>query len=294
MIYIIMNINVLGNTLILNEFDIKSLFYDDNNTFINPRIAIIGASGTGKSWIIREIFYNMRNDIGCGIVIAPTDKMNKFYDDFIPSSYIYHEYSSEIIPKLLTRQKKIIEKNDSRIKIGKKEIDTRSFFIMDDCMASKHLWLKDPNILEIMNQGRHFKLSYILSMQYCLSIMPELRTQFNYIFILGEDNAASRKKLHDHWCGVIPSFSMFETIFMQTTANYGCLVVNNRIKSTDLTKKIFWFRAKEIPNFKIGSIEYKKYHDDNYDPNYLNKSKLFDITNYTTNKRSNLIVKLIK
>lgn len=289
-----MNINLSGNTLQLNEFDIKTLFYDDDGTFINPRIALIGASGTGKSWIIKEIFYNMRNDIGCGIVIAPTDKMNKFYDDFIPSSFIHHEFKQEIIPKILTRQKKIIEKNEKRIQQGKKEIDTRAFLIMDDCMASKHLWLKDPNILEIMNQGRHFKLSYILSMQYCLSIMPELRTQFNYIFMLGEDNAASRKKLHEHWCGVVPSFAMFESIFMQVTANYGCLVINNRIKSTDLTKKIFWFRSKKIPEFKIGIKNYLQYHEDNYDPNYLNKNKLFDVTTFTTNKKSNIIVKLIK
>ena len=288
-----MDISILGNTLQLNEFDIKSLFYDDEGVFINPRIAMIGASGSGKSWIIREIFFHMKNDIGCGVVIAPTDKMNKFYDNFIPSSFIYHEFKPEIIPNILTRQKKIIEKNEKRIIEGKQEIDTRAFLIMDDCMASKNLWLKDPNILEIMNQGRHFKLSYILSMQYCLSVMPELRTQFNYIFMLGEDNAASRKKLHEHWCGVVPSFAMFESIFMQVTSNYGCLVVNNRIKSTDLTKKIFWFRSKRVPDFKIGNPQFLKFHQSNYDINYLNKNKLFDVTSFTS-KKSNIIVKMIK
>ena len=41
-----------------------------------------------------------------------------------------------------------------------KKLDPRSFLVMDDCMAAKHLWIKDANVLEIMNQGRHSKLTY--------------------------------------------------------------------------------------------------------------------------------------
>ena len=32
---------------------------------------------------------------------------------------------------------------------NKPKLDPRTFLIMDDCMSSKHLWLKDPNILEL-------------------------------------------------------------------------------------------------------------------------------------------------
>ena len=91
------------------RFKISSLIKDENGDYINPRIAMIAPSGSGKSWIVRNILYEMR-DIPCGTVIAPTDKMNKFYDDFMPSTFIHHEYSSPIIPKILGRQKKILEK----------------------------------------------------------------------------------------------------------------------------------------------------------------------------------------
>lgn len=288
-----MNINISGNTLQLQEFDINSLIYDEYGNFINPRICIIAPSNSGKSWIVRNIMYIMRNIPSC-VVIAPTDKMNKFYDDFVPSSYIYHEFKQDIIPKILNRQKKIIEKNEKRISEKKKIIDPRICFIMDDCMSSKHLWLKDTNITEILFQGRHYNLTFILTMQYCLGILPELRTQFNYVFLLGEDNAASRKKLYEHWCGVVPSYSMFENIFTQVTENYGCLVINNRIKNTDLTKKIFWYRANKTPLFKLGVSQYLNYHKKNYDPNYLNKPQLFDVTTMSCKKKSNIIVKLVK
>jgi hypothetical protein len=288
-----MDIDIPGQTLKLEEFKISSLIKDDDGSFINPRIVMIAPSGTGKSWIVRNILYEMK-DIPCGTVIAPTDKMNKFYDDFLPPSFIHHEYTTTILPRILGRQKKILAKNERRIKENKKEVDPRVFLVMDDCMATKHLWVKDPNILEIMNQGRHFKLTYILTMQYCLGIQPELRTQFNFVFLLGEDNAASRKKLYEHWAGVFPKFDFFEQVFLQVTSNYGCMVINNRIKTQDLTKKVFWFRAKKVPHFTLGIPQYIKFHEEKYDSDYQKKEGLFDLINYGNKKKSNnIIVKLV-
>ena len=68
-----MDIDIPGLTLKLEEFKIESLIYDDDGNFINPRICMIAPSGSGKSWIVRNILYEMR-DIPCGTVIAPTDK----------------------------------------------------------------------------------------------------------------------------------------------------------------------------------------------------------------------------
>jgi hypothetical protein len=289
-----MDIDIPGQTLKLEEFDIKTLIKDQDGEYIHPRIVMIAPSGSGKSWIVRNILHEMR-DIPCGSIIAPTDKMNKFYDDFMPASFIHHEYKPEIIPNILGRQGKILEKNEQRLIAGKKPIDPRSFLVMDDCMADKDKWIKDPKMLEIMNQGRHFKLTYILTMQYCLGIQPELRTQFNFVFLLGDDNAASRKKIHEHWAGVFPKRDLFEQVFLQVTSDYGCMVINNRIKTTDLTKKVFWFKAKKVPDFKIGSIKYLKFHDDRYDPEHMQKQQLFDILTFGCNKKkSNIIVKLVK
>jgi hypothetical protein len=131
-------------------------------------------------------------------------------------------------------------------------------------------------------------------MQYCLGIQHELRTQFNYIFLLGEDNAASRRKLWEHWAGDFPKFDLFEQVFLQVTSNFGCMVINNRIRTTDLTKKVFWFKAKKVQPFKIGSPAFLKFHEDRYDPDYQNKQQLFDVLNYGCKKKTNIVVKLIR
>ena len=123
-----MDIDIPGQTLKLEEFDIKTLIKDDDGNYIHPRIVMIAPSGSGKSWIVRNILFQMK-DIPCGAVIAPTDKMNKFYDDFMPTSYIHHEFKSDIIPKILGRQTKILEKNERREK-EKKQLNSSCLILI--------------------------------------------------------------------------------------------------------------------------------------------------------------------
>ena len=51
----------------------------------NASIMMIAKRGSGKSWITKAIMMHF-SDIPCGIVIAPTDRMNSFYNDFYPDT----------------------------------------------------------------------------------------------------------------------------------------------------------------------------------------------------------------
>jgi len=274
------------------KFDMNLLKYDEKGDFLNPRICCIGASGTGKSWIIRNIM-NCLKDIPCAVIICPTDSKNGFYDELVPKSFIYHEYRQDILPRILKRQNLIIEKNKSRVKEGKKKIDPRILFIMDDCMSSKHLWLKDPLMLSIFNEGRHYQITFILAMQYSLGIQPELRSNFNFIFLLGEDTYSNRKRLFEHYAGIFPKREIFELIFSKITENYGCMVINNRIKGSNIKEKVFHYKANKNEPFIIGSKTYKNWDRQHYDPNYMKREEEGDILNIFCNKKlPNIKVKL--
>ena len=286
------NYNAGGSALQLQQFDMRTLVYNDEGTFLNPRIAMIAKSGSGKSWVVRDIMYNIR-DIPCGTVIAPTDRMTKFYNEFIPPAFTHHEYVESIIPSVLSRQRKMLSQNEERIKEGKKAVDPRTFLIMDDCMSSKHLWLKDPNVLSIFNEGRHFQLTFILTMQYSLGIQPELRSNFDFIFLLGEDMFSNRKRLYEHYAGMFPTKDIFDQVFLQVTENYGCMVINNRIRSTDIRKKVFWYRAQKTPEFIIGIPKYIKWNKENFDEKYDKKEQVLDLNSFCTRRKTNIQVKLI-
>jgi len=256
-------------------------------------IAMIAKRATGKSFLTREIMYQKKN-IVAAIAISRTEKLNSFYSEFIPDSYIYSEYNSDILTRIYNRQSVMNEDNKIKIKNGKKPKNDSLILIMDDCMSSKGTWLKDPNILELFFNGRHHHISFILTMQFSLGIPPEMRSNFDYIFLLAEDQITNRKRLYDHYAGIFPTFDIFQQVFTDITENYGILVINNRIHSKNITDKIFWYKAKKVPPFKIGSKKFRDFHNNNYDEKWDKKIEIFNPESLLINKKNTLKITVDK
>jgi hypothetical protein len=266
-----------GHSLKIKRFDIKSM--PDNVT-----IAMIAKRASGKSYLTKEILFHKR-DIPLTIAISKTEKLNKFYADFIPDIYIFDEYDNIILNKLYKRQSLMNEDNENKKKQGKKRKDARTMLIMDDCMSSKGSWVKEQPISELFFNGRHHELSFILTMQFPLGIPPEMRSNFDYIFLLADDFISNRKRLYDHYAGMFPDFNTFQQVFLDLTENYGCMVINNRVHSKDVTEKVFWYKAKETPNFTMGSKQYKKFHSKKYDKDWNKKIEVFDPASMISQKK---------
>ena len=148
-------------------------------------------------------------------------------------------------------------------------------------------------VLSIFNEGRHFQLSFILTMQYSLGIQPELRSNFDFIFLLGEDMISNRKRLYEHYAGMFPNKDIFDQVFLQVTQNYGCMVINNRVRSTDLKKKVFWYRAKKTPIFTVGCPRFIKWNEERFDEEYDKKEQVLDLNAFCTRRKANITVKLV-
>ena len=273
------NVKVGGNmSLPILEFQLDSMCE-------NPAIVMIAKRASGKSWVCRSILRHFR-DIPVGIIIAPTEKMANppFYSEFFPDSYIHYEYRSEIIEKLLYRQDAMIEKEKEKEKIGKK-IDPRGFILMDDCLSKKGSWMKDQPIMELLFNGRHYRLMYMLTMQFPLGITPELRCNFDYIFLLNEDFYSNLKRLYDHYAGMFPTFDAFRQVFKDVTSDFGSMVIVNRGARSSFLEKIFWYKAENEKLEKmIGCDQFVDYHKHNYDESWRKKKKQFDIMDITKKK----------
>jgi len=256
----------------INEFKLESMCE-------NPSIVMIAKRGSGKSVVCKAILRHFSN-IPVGMIIAPTDRMNCFYGNFFPNTYIHYDYRSDIIEKLLYRQDKIIEKRKNKEKKNIK-IDSRAFIVMDDCLSKKGTWMKDQPITELLYNGRHYELMYILTMQYPLGITPELRGNFDYIFLLAEDFVSNLKRIYDHYAGMFPDFNSFRQTFVQLTADFGCMVISNRGARTSFLEKIFWYRApNDTMKINIGCNQFRKFHDNNYDSKWRDKKKNLDINDF--------------
>lgn len=248
----------------INELNLKELHT------IKPSIVIITKRGGGKTWVCRSLLNEFR-DIPVGIIISHTEKSDPFFQKFFPDSFIYNEYKPVIFRKIIARQQRIKEKNQRLAKEGKK-IDTRLFLLMDDCLSSNKEWTKDTALREILLDGRHLDITYILTMQTPLGVPPEMRDNFDYVFLLYTDNYTEQRKFYEHYTGMFPTFNLFKDVYDRLTENYGCMVIKKRNPGHNISDKIYYFKAENIQPQMIGCRQLLKYHKRNYDNEWYKKS----------------------
>ena len=230
-------------------------------------VVLIGKRETGKSFLCRDILYHHQN-IPVGTVISGTEVANSFYGKLLPSLFIYEEYAAPIIEKVLKRQKMCIQQIKKDLeRIGKSSLDPRAFLILDDCLYDQS-WVRDPNVRSLFMNGRHFKILFMLTMQFALGIPPNLRTNIDYVFILRENIISNRKRIYDHYAGMFATFDEFCQVMDACTEDYECLVINNNAKSNKITDQVFWYKADSHPDFRIGAPEFWEMHNRMYNKSY--------------------------
>lgn len=251
---------------IQREFNIKLKKFDMNRINKENVIALLGRRGTGKSTLVKDILYHVR-DIPVGTVISPTEEVNRFYSDIVPPIFIHGDYNPTIVNKFVERQKFIVKKHKTEInRFGRSRIDPHAFIILDDCMYDD-TWTRDSCIRFLFMNGRHVKALFLFTMQYPLGVPPALRTNIDFSFILKDNSTSNRKKIYEHYAGVFPKYEVFCEFMNQCTQHYECLVIDNTADNNDLEDMVFWYKADvNVPDFKIGSQEYWKYSG-NFDEN---------------------------
>jgi len=213
-------------------------------------VLFIGKRETGKSFLVRDLLWHNR-DLPVGTVISGTEGANQFYSKMIPSIFIHDEYRPEIIHNFVKRQGRLVKKQVS----GAPEyqnIDPRAFMILDDCLYDNS-WVKDKNVRSLFMNGRHYKAFFIITSQYSLGIPPNLRTNVDYVFVLRETIHSNRRRLFEQYCGMFPTYEFFCSVMDQCTENFECLVINNNSKSSKLEDQVYWYRASEHPDFRLGA-----------------------------------------
>ena len=260
-------------TLELKKFDMKSISFKSNESK-GPVIVLIGKRDTGKSFLVRDLLY-YHQDIPIGTVISGTEEGNGFYGKMVPRLFIHNEYNTAIIENILKRQRNVLKQIKKEMETYKRTtIDPRAFVILDDCLYD-NTWARDKMMRLLFMNGRHWKIMLIITMQYPLGIPPTLRTNIDYVFILRENYIANRKRIYDNYAGMFPTFESFCQVMDQCTENYECLVINNNVKSNKLQDQVFWYKAENHNDFRLGSKEFwelsKNYNSDEeeeqYDPN---------------------------
>ena len=264
----------------LRRFDMSSIKDD-------KVVVLIGKRETGKSFLVKDLLF-YHQDIPIGTVISGTEASNGFYGKIVPKLFIHDEFQEAIVINSLKRQKMVVNKMNGEVtKYGKSQLDPRAFLILDDCLYDSS-WTKSKYIRSLFMNGRHYKIMFIITMQYALGVPPNLRTNIDYVFILRETYVSNRKRLYEHYAGMFPSFEIFSQVMDQCTENYECLVINNNAKSNKLEDQVFWYKASPHDDFKMGARVFWEHHSNNYNTNHENEEEDNNI-NLANKRRGPLI-----
>jgi hypothetical protein len=94
----------------------------------SPMIVVIGKKDTGKSFLVRDILYNVQSLFPVGTVISATEAVNEFFQSMVPSKLIHDEYKPDIVKNVIKRQMNVksTRNKDKLSKGGNSNIDPRA------------------------------------------------------------------------------------------------------------------------------------------------------------------------
>lgn len=213
-------------------------------------VLILGKRGTGKSVIMKHLCYALRDSLDAVVAFCPTEDSQGSLGAFVPSSLIHDEYDGGVLDNILATQKQQWKRGHG----------SNVMAIMDDCAYDKKTFTS-KSLRNVFMNGRHSRVSVILSVQYSLDFPVDLRSNCDYVIACRENILGNRERLYKHFFGFFPTLDAFSKCFTACTNNYEVMVLRNDSQSNRLEDNVFWWKADpDLPDFKIG-MDMWRLHD---------------------------------
>ena len=217
----------------VKKFDMKQ------NMPENPVVMICAKRRSGKSILIRDMLYHLRDRFDVVIVFSGTEMSNQFYSPYVPKAFIYHTWDEDAVRRIISRQQTMLQSGQAK----------NVCLVLDDLAFDKKS-MNSKLMKQLLYNGRHLKITMIASFQYQLNLDPSTRSNVD-IFITMKDNMF-RKKLFDNFFSFLPNIGFFNALMDTCTDNYKCLILHNATNSNDIKDTIFYYKAKmTFPPFKL-------------------------------------------
>lgn len=239
------------------ELDMFDPLDEENGVKIDSTVVFVGKRRTGKTWLARNLLYLLKDKLPAGICISQTNSMNHFWEQYMPSKYIFDKYRPELLDAVFARQKAIL--NSNKLTPQQKEKQAPFFIILDDVISDPAFQRNEPQIKELFVAGRHYKLLVLVTTQYSKAITPTLRGNSDFLFIMKTIQQGQREALWEDFADFLTKDAFSHIIDRYTEDNETLVVNTNPHLKVDPCEILKWWKAigpPELPPFKLGSKQY--------------------------------------
>lgn len=219
-----------------------------------------GAKKTGKSFTARCIAYHLKDRVYDATVFTGSEEVDHPWQQYVPDSFVHDDYDESILSAAMLRQK-------DRIHISEKyhTPDPGHLVVFEDLEYKQHNIFYEESCRQILLNGRHNRTYPMVLVQYIMKgLTREIRGMFDFVFLQKEPDIAVRRKLWTVFGGCCETFGQFDSIFRSCTDEYGTMVIALRANSYAIVDNLFWFKAHDMGQFRIGHPDVWRFHRENY------------------------------
>jgi hypothetical protein len=179
--------------LVLQEFK------EHMPSFLFPRFLLVGENGTERANFIKTflLYYEGKSEYE----YAPSQKSVVVCDD---ANHEYDCISDKI--ELLKGPEDFQTFMHNRRTLSQRMVaahDPLSYrlIIIDNLRLN---WIRNSSLEELVINGGHYRLNYLVSCESISSVSPDMRMQLNSFFLLSSCNEMTRRKLWDIYHTIFP------------------------------------------------------------------------------------------
>ena len=214
-------------------------------------ILFAGGKRTGKSSVMREFMYHIRDRVyDCNVWSGTYDEEHP-WEWYTPKQMVHmclEEFDKETLAVALATQ-------EQRKKLSRRYGATcpPSLCVFEDLEFLKpSIWVNQSTRGVIFN-GRWCKEFFFVAYQYVMEVKMEMRGSFDYAVFTMDNSQACRERIWKQFAGVFKTFDAFDAAFMELTKNFRVMVLDLRARSYNIEDCVFWYKADpDLRRFKMG------------------------------------------
>lgn len=219
----------MSNSLTVNKLDLSTL--DIARAFL-----IVGKKGSGKTTMLISLLVGLMLRIDFGFAMCGSQSGLRSLQRALPAEVIYDGLDMNRFDLIIKTLSRVTNANHAYRRV--------TAAILDDVSFHKQFF-KSLAIRQSVMNGRWMWLALFITQQYLMDVGPEIRSQLDYVFALGEPSGTVRRKLYTYYFDIFPSFAEFDKVFVEVTKKKGrAIVIDNTSSSPVIQERIFYFDSE--------------------------------------------------